>query len=710
MAVHERAPIGVERAFRWALTLQLLVWLSACAPASDDGATVILDLDSETGASVDGGAVDTTPPDASSMTDAQSIQDAAPTDTLEPDAAPSPQCPTDLPAWTPGTPAFRDVTEAWGLNGVEGEYLSITDVDGDGWPDVLVRKGGGPDDFGRDGVRHKWLLHNTGEGRFEDPTKRSQLFASRLETSVSYGRPGKVLVSGDVDNDGDLDVYIGQGRTDPNNPDAETSELMLNDGDGTFTAGPEDSAARFVNVPSNPAGVSFVDFDRDGLLDLWVVHNETSGPTAMQDTLLKGDGEGGFVDVTHELGLTTVPWSSVFSLNQGQAHSWGWGGVACDLDDDGLPELMASSYGRFPNHLWAPRFEEGSVRFENQSVTSGYAFDENEDWTDNLSAQCYCADTPTAPDCNLCPAPADPRVCDALRNAFGPNYRWSHANGRQPFSLGGVTGTTVCTDVDNDGHLDLVNYEIVHSDTGLNSDPTQVLFNRGEVPLSFERPGVEATGLTRSDDGFFWDHGDMTGAVFDFDNDGWSDIYIGAAEYAGNRGLLYRQTGPRRFEELPVTDYFEHYRAHGVAIADFDRDGDLDVLIGHSRFRCEGFEGTECAPTNQVRLYENLVGNHHRWIQLRLEGGEGSNRSAIGARVAVTANGVTQTQIVDGGHGRFGLQRDPTLHFGLGTACRVEVTITWPDARRTKQSFEVEPDQRLRVRQGEEPEVVSPLP
>lgn len=696
---------------RWATCLRrtyliLLLFIpstlsTACESTSEEGVTLTLDLGSDALGPFDGGAMGL--PDVGVENNDLGVRDASARDTEPPDAAPIPQCPTGSSPWSPGDSAFRKVTDAWGLTGVEGEYFSITDVDGDDWPDVLVRKGGGPDDFSRDGVRHKWLLRNTGEGSFEDPTKRSQLFSSRLNPQVSYGRPGKVLVSGDVDNDGDLDVFIGQGRTNPDNDESETSELMLNAGDGTFTHGPLDSAARFADLPSNPAGVSFVDFDRDGVLDLWIVHNETAGPTAMQDTLLKGDGTGAFVDVTEVSGLRTVPWNSVLSLNQGRAHSWGWGGVACDLDDDGLPELMASSYGRFPNHLWSPERAEGRVRFENASVASGYAFDDNQDWTDNLSAQCYCADVPTAPECDRCPDPADPRICDALRNAFGPNYRWSHTNGRQAFSLGGVTGTTVCTDVDNDGHLDLINYEIVHSDTGLNSDPTQVLFNHGVVPISFERPGVEATGLTRTDEGVFWDHGDMTGAVFDFDNDGWPDIYIGAAEYAGNRALLYRQVAPRRFEELAVEDFFEHFRAHGVAVADFDRDGDLDILVGHSRFRCEGFEGTECAPTNQVQLFENLVGNHHRWLQIRLEGAQGTNRAAIGARVRVTANGMTQTQIVDGGHGRFGLQRDPTLHFGLGTACSADVTITWPDASRTEQSFTVEPDQRLKVRQGEMP-------
>ena len=179
----------------------------------------------------------------------------------------------------------------------------------------------------------------------------------------------------------------------------------------------------------------------------------------------------------------------------------------------------------------------------------------------------------------------------------------------------------------------------------------------------------------------------MTGAVFDFDNDGRQDVYIGAAEYAGNRALLYQQTAPRQFQALDPADFFEHYRAHGVAVADFDRDGDLDVLVGHSRFRCDGFEGTECMPTNQVQLYENLVGQDQRWLQLKLIGHQGVNHSAIGARVTVSANGQSQTQVVDGGHGRFGLQRDLTLHFGLADASSGASPSFWPDAERSEHIY-----------------------
>ena len=134
------------------------------------------------------------------------------------------------------------------------------------------------------------------------------------------------------------------------------------------------------------------------------------------------------------------------------------------------------------------------------------------------------------------------------------------------------------------------------------------------------------------------------------------------------------------------------------------------MVAGHSLMRCEGFPGDDCGPTPQIQLYENLVSETTRWLQLHLTGAEGTNRAAIGARVEVAAGGVTQTHFVDGGHGHFGLQRDLTLHIGLGQACDAQNTVQWPDREGTVETFTATANQRLEVIQGAAPVEASSSP
>ncbi len=617
----------------------------------------------------------------------------APDDTCQPDLAvcmPAAVCGGGT-RWAPGTSAFRDATDAWGLRGVVGVKLSVTDVDGDGWADLEVRRGAArlEDD---PAVRRTWLLRNTGE-RFEDITAASGLLARRL--AEPGGRPVDVVAWGDVDNDGDLDVFTGAPTSDLEASGGETTELLLNDGAGVFTLTDASNALRRPDDIDAPAGASFVDVDHDGLLDLWVPEHNYSGASGMlylqNDRLYRGDGTGLFSDVTDAMGMTTLGWSSSDDLNMGLSHTRAWSALACDLNGDGFSELLASSYGRSPNHLWQAR--PGGVGFDNRSVASGYAYDDDLSWQDNQFARCFCASNRMAEGCADVPSP--------LLSCARPN--WSHERDREPWRLGGNSGATICADIDNDGDMDLMTGEIRHWWAGSGADGGEILVNDGTA--TFTRPGDDATGLAIDHGTTSWDEGHMTGAVFDFDNDGWPDVYVGGSDYAGNRGRLYQQESALSFREVSVADGIDHNRSHGVVVADFDRDGDLDVIVGHSRARCDAALPNDCYETSQVRFFENLAGDGGNFVQVRLEGGPGTNRSAIGARVRVTAGGVTQTQEVGGGHGLYGTQNDLVLHFGLGAACEAEVEVRWPDAALTVERFTLPAGHRFDLVQGQAPSV-----
>lgn len=605
--------------------------------------------------------------------------------------------------WAAGVQAFQDATAKWGLDAlaVEGTRISAVDFDGDGWPDLVVRRGGGAaaDDFKAGGVRQTWLLRNTRDGKFEDVTLRSGIRQNRAETDPEKGRPGDVFAFGDVDNDGDLDVITGVTK-DVTNPSLETTELLLNNGDGTFSLGPETNSFR--TRTTAVAGITFVDFDRDGNLDVWIVQSSQDGQP-LPDRLFQGDGAGNFVEVTRSLGLTTKSWSSasVDDLGKAHAHTNGWSANACDLNNDGAPELLSASYGRAPNHLWLATTDEGGPKYVNRGVESGYAFDANQDWTDNESARCWCKLNPTDEGCAGVP---EPRLIQCATNDDA--FRWLHARDRNAFRLGGNSGATACADVNNDGWMDLVTAEIVHWDVGQSSDSAELLVNERDANVSLGRPGNEATGLARVRTGA-WDEGIMTSSVFDFDNDGWADIYFGNSDYPGAHGLLFRQDSPNHFVPVPISLGIDHHRSHGSAVADFDRDGDLDIVVGHSLARCDAGPSDEspCYDTMQVRFFENVLGQAGNFLTVRLVGAPGTNRAAIGARVTVVAGGVTQTKDVEGGHGHYGAQDDLALLFGLGDACEADVTIRWPNAELTTETVHLPAGHHFVIEQGKPPTV-----
>jgi len=618
------------------------------------------------------------------------------------------RCITEPQPWVSGTPAFREVTKQWNIKSlaVYGHQVNVTDIDGDLWPDLVVHYEGGQDDFASPDSRASWMLRNMEGQGFEDVTEVSGFRERRKpdDATPDLGRPGQIMASADVDNDGDLDIYTAAWYDDPDAA-LDTCELMLNDGDGNFELGPGKSDARLTNLRSNPFSVSFTDYDLDGLVDLWFVQNGWYDPYPQQDRLFRNKDGTEFVDKTFAAGMETLGWEYIENMNAGIANSWGWSATACDLNNDGAPELLAASYGRTPNHLWQHSVgPNGKVTYLNRSVDSGYAFDENQDWTDDINARCYCRDNPDAEDCHLAQPAPEGTLCDDMFEWFGGVYRWEHSSAREPAQTGGVSASTVCADVNNDGFMDLLTGEIAHPDTGKSSDRAELVVNTGEADVRFERPGMEATGLLRPYQGWEIDEGVMNNMVFDFDNDGWQDVYFSVSGYPNNFGHLYRQVAPLLFEEMSWEDGLEQFESHGSQSVDLDRDGDLDVVVAHLPVYCGADWGApDCYDPPFVRVFENLAGDQVNWVQLKLIGGEGTNKAAIGARVQVDNGDFVQTQEVDGGHGRNSTQRDLVLHFGLGDSCTAEVEVRWPDLTGTTQSFTLDAGRLYQVEQGGDP-------
>lgn len=594
--------------------------------------------------------------------------------------------------WASGVKAFSDITAETTLPvlGVTGIRLGAVDIDNDGDADLSVRNAGNQrTDFSGAGARMTWLLRNDGGFQFTDVTQVSGITAIRGGDGAQ-GRLTHALVFGDIDNDGDNDA-LSAINVEVLADLGDRNEIFINNGDGTFTMA-EGGDIRHADEVQPAFAASLTDYDRDGLLDAFVGY-AWSGFLVMPDRLYRGDGSGGFSDVTEDVGMMTKTDFFIQDKLDGKTHRNTWGTSVCDVNGDGWSDLLCAVYGRDFNALW---LNSGDTKtFSNIGIASGYSADDRVEWRDSIGAQCYCQENPEAEGCDTCPAPPNNIDCTYAR-------AWDHARDTQLYRLGGNTFSTACGDVDNDGDLDLMTFEIVHWDVGSNSDPAELLFNDGAAQPKFSRPGAEALGMARDWDGHIdYNAGDMTGGFLDFDNDGRLDVLVCSSDYPYTRSFLWHQKSDGTFEEVSVDVGIDQPHAHGLAVADFDGDGDLDVILGHSRARC-ATDDPECYPTQEVHVFRNDLGQDGNWLRVTLKGGEGANRSAIGAWIKVTAGGQTQLREVQGGYGHVGIQAEFVQHFGLGSACDVDrIEVRWPDVAGTTEVFEnVRANYEIRIAQG----------
>ncbi len=615
------------------------------------------------------------------------------------DALPPPIC-RKPPAAGSG-PYFTKATAKFGLDKLSlgnAVRVSSADLDGDGYADVVLHKTGSNnrDDLtASPQVRYRFVLRNgkAGAGRaFADVTEASGYTAIR---GGGRGRAAHLAVFGDVDNDGDLDVFSGA-NVDPSataNPadPGDRNELLLNDGKGNFTLAPK--SGLFHDEKYATTSAAFLDYDRDGNLDLFVGYSyEIYGYLpSNQDRLYKGNGDGTFTDVTQKMGL-------LLSRDSGFANGTNakptWGVTACDVDGDGDDDLVTSSYGRQYNMLW----RNDGAKFTEVGEAANVWGDSNVDYSDSEYYKCYCtaASTKDTPYCKGAKAPL--MVCPTPVTGY-----WQKGTDDQPWRNNGNTFTTACGDLDNDGDLDLFNTEIHHWHIGGSSDSSQILRNTGKSPIRFERLAGAATGITRKKTSVSWNEGDISGALFDFDNDGDQDILLMDSDYPETHVWLFRQKADHTFENLYDAGNqagLEQGCGQEVSVADYDRDGDLDVIMGYTTMRGSS---TGCTAA-QVNLYENQLGEKSNFLQVQLvgKGQGGANRAGIGAWVQVTAGGQTQLQELSGGYGHFGLQNDVVLHFGLGGSCTVDkLEVRWPDSKGSTTTLTgVQANYRVRIDQA----------
>lgn len=512
----------------------------------------------------------------------------------------------------PTPPYFTDVTADAGLTGILAFRVATADLDGDGFDDVVVHTK--PDAASGDVLDKQFVYLSVpgtvpGTRRFVDHTAASGIRANRQGTVA--GRHSDAAIFGDVDNDGDLDVFtnVYVHRTWALNKG--TNDLLLNDGSGHFTLAP---SSPFHTEPIyNTAAAVFVDYDNDGRLDLWI-GNWYCGATTQPwcrpgvgtdgltwDHLYRGNGDGSFTNVTTTSGLSAV-------------HTVDYGIAAFDWNNDGFIDLFAAPYSHTSIYS-APRHwkNNGNGTFTQVQATSKY--DQNRGFGSNVAS-------------------------------FGSMPR----------------------DYDNDGDFDFCEV-LTHGGTSTGKYSGPVRNDAGVFSWDWTR--VVGRGTEDPDVGHDGDH---HVAWTDVDGDMLADYVLTESGYNNNRIYLFRQQPNGKFQPDTVNSGFNDINVANLAPGnvipvDYDRDGDEDLLIG--------LDGAA------LRLYRNDVGTANHWVNVRLQGvGRPgyANRSAIGAKVSVTAGGVTQTREVSAGNGHQGPQVPLALTFGLGAATSVDsIRVRWPN-------------------------------
>ncbi len=439
-----------------------------------------------------------------------------------------------------------------------------------------------------------------------------------ISASAGVELPGVLTESlawGDYDNDGDADLYL---------TNQTANRLFRNDGGGVFT---DVTAATGTGDVNWGVGTAFGDLDNDGDLDLYVV-NFNSGP----DVLYRNDGP---IGAGGEYVFTNIAASAGITIERSSR-----GMALLDYDRDGLLDIYVMAIG--DNILY---HNDGGLSFTDVSPTLGLQ-------ADNQGVGVVCTDIDNNGWVDIFTGNRTFELSSLFMNNNATFTNIAAAAGIDGFGLGmGV----LSMDYDNDQDMDL------YWTTWPNGvvTPTPNKFYENLDGMSF----ADVTVASGTQDPLGWGISCNAG---DIDNDGFEDMCItNGFDASSGPNVLFRNKGDKTFEDVTAAIGGGAFDGRGVAFADFDNDGDLDLCI------------TGDAP-DVTKLWRNDTNNGNHWLTIRLEGTT-SNRSAIGARIEVTAGALTLVKEVSGGAGR-GSANDLPVEFGLGAWDQfVDVRIRWPN-------------------------------
>ena len=493
---------------------------------------------------------------------------------------------------------------------------AFVDYDNDGWLDIVLLTGRRFQSTPEDATIR--LYRNNRDGTFSDVTGKSGLGRSVWAAGITVG---------DYDNDGFDDLFItGWGR----------NLLYHNNGDGTFTdvtakAGLLHSGNRYAT------GCTWVDYDRDGKLDLFVAHYANfdpakvairgkdpgcsyvgvpvfCGPAGLPQEpcrLYRNNGDGTFTDVSAKSGIEDV--KPGYALTAASA----------DFDGDGWPDIYVAC-DTSPSLLFHNN-HDGT--FTEEGLERGVSLSED---------------------------------------------------GQEQAGMGLGFG-----DFDTDGFLDILK-------THFRGDTSALYRNNGK---GYFRDVTNRAGLGVETRYVGWGAG-----IVDLDNDGLPELFSATGMVYPEVGqklteapyrtpcVLFRNLGGGKFEELlegAGPGVAERHSSRGVAFGDFDNDGDIDILIVNQN-----------EPPSLLR--NDAVGGGH-WLKVLLVG-SASNRSAIGAQVVASYGDRKQVQAVMA-QSSYLSACDRRLHFGLGQAASASLEIRWPNGGRERVA-DVSASQLVVVREG----------